>query len=111
MGTKPVCASKASKKNETPLHNKYGWLENHLQRLGEKQTGFCSVAWICFKSGDICFTFFCDSKSSPLNKATHFRNLTDVHPPVGGNRGFLTLLVGELGAHLYDEREGRKNDR
>lgn len=24
---------------------------------------------------------------------------------------FLTLLVGELGAHLYDEREGRKNDR
>ncbi|CAL1170520.1 unnamed protein product [Cladocopium goreaui] len=24
---------------------------------------------------------------------------------------FLTLLVGELGAHLFDQREGRKNDR
>ena len=27
------------------------------------------------------------------------------------NGGFLVLLVGELGAHLFDQRAGRKEDR
>ena len=73
MGYKGSMCFISLQKKETPLHNKYGGLENHLQKSGwVKNPDFCSVASMCF-SGDSFLNFFGEVFITIFHKITIFK--------------------------------------